>query len=158
MFVSCILVFYILSSCIYAYHYFFYILFFYVIKYYNVYFFFYCYGHHRVLHVLTHSSPTRRSSDLGAALLQGAQSVQPHGVEALENVVALAVARGAAVFVNETLYFLEPGDDALFARSAPALLLRLGKVGEFVTQFVKVEVSHSGPRPYSARRRLHPRP
>src|SRR3546814_1961084 len=27
-------------------------------------FFFYCYGHHRDLHVLTHSFPTRRSSDL----------------------------------------------------------------------------------------------
>src|SRR3546814_8299544 len=26
-------------------------------------FFFYCYGHHRDLHVLTHSFPTRRSSD-----------------------------------------------------------------------------------------------
>src|SRR3546814_1622779 len=32
-------------------------------------FFFYCYGDHRDLHVLTHSFPTRRSSDLRAASL-----------------------------------------------------------------------------------------
>src|SRR3546814_11413452 len=32
-------------------------------------FFFYCYVDHRNLHVLTHSFPTRRSSDLGLAIL-----------------------------------------------------------------------------------------
>src|SRR3546814_16812587 len=32
-------------------------------------FFFYCYGDHRYLHVLTHSFPTRRSSDLPFQLL-----------------------------------------------------------------------------------------
>src|SRR3546814_8398350 len=40
-------------------------------------FFFYCYGDHRDLHVLTHSFPTRRSSDLQIKGLV----VQPVGVQ-----------------------------------------------------------------------------
>src|SRR3546814_11056297 len=40
-------------------------------------FFFKCSGDHRVLHVLTHSSPTRRSSDLGAVQRLRAQQRAP---------------------------------------------------------------------------------
>src|SRR6056297_1887014 len=39
---------------------------------YSLFFFFYCYGAHRDLHVLTHSFPTRRSSDLKPAGFLGA--------------------------------------------------------------------------------------
>src|SRR3546814_15797992 len=38
----------------------------------HVTYFFYCYGNHRDLHVLTHSFPTRRSSELrGTCVAQG---------------------------------------------------------------------------------------
>ncbi len=52
---------------------------------------------------------------------------------------------GADRVLDEALDFLEAGDDALLARRAAALLLRLGEVVEFGAQFVEVEVSHSGP-------------
>src|SRR3546814_14453737 len=39
--------------------------------------FFYCYGDHRDLHVLTHSFPTRRSSDLVIVLSLGGCSLAP---------------------------------------------------------------------------------
>src|SRR3546814_9429265 len=42
-----------------------------------VYFFFECYGDHRDLHVLTHSFPTRRSSDLSAGLGSAVSSADP---------------------------------------------------------------------------------
>src|SRR3546814_18102658 len=37
-------------------------------------FFFYCYGDHRYLHVLTHSFPTRRASDLDADMAMNFRS------------------------------------------------------------------------------------
>src|SRR3546814_17794225 len=40
-----------------------------------MFFFFECYGEHRDLHALTHSVPTRRSSDLEAASRRGASFV-----------------------------------------------------------------------------------
>jgi hypothetical protein len=39
--------------------------------------------------------------------------------------------RGATVLLDESLYLLEPGDDALLAWRASAFLLRLRKVAEF---------------------------
>src|SRR3546814_15115165 len=39
--------------------------------------FFYLYGYHRDLHVLTHSFPTRRSSDLACAVTFGAHLIEP---------------------------------------------------------------------------------
>ena len=51
------------------------------------------------------------------------------------------------MLIGEALDFLEPGDDAFLARRPAALLLGLRKVGEFIAQFVEVEVTHSGPRP-----------
>src|SRR3546814_16483782 len=41
-------------------------------------YFFLGYGNHRYLHVLTHSSPTRRSSDLRSVMI-GAPASAPHG-------------------------------------------------------------------------------
>src|SRR3546814_17267910 len=43
----------------------------------HLYFFFSRYGDHRVLHVLTHSFPTRRSSDLYPRLRRGRLSPHP---------------------------------------------------------------------------------
>ncbi|MGB4914282.1 MAG: hypothetical protein WBO95_19590 [Candidatus Dechloromonas phosphoritropha] len=49
------------------------------------------------------------------------------------------------MLVDKAPDFLEPRDDAFFARRASALLLGLGEFVEFRTQFVKI--SHSVPRP-----------
>src|SRR3546814_11559465 len=53
-------------------------------------FFFYVYGDHRTLHVLTHSFPTRRSSDLSGyqEMLQKERTVESSG--RLENLSELA--------------------------------------------------------------------
>ena len=82
-----------------------------------------------------------------AAFLKRAQPVKAHGIEPLEDVAIFPVLRGAAVFLDKALDLLESGDDALLARRASALLLRLGEVVEFGAQFVEVEVTHSDPHP-----------
>ena len=51
-----------------------------------------------------------------AAFVQLAETVEAHGIQPLEDVAILAVLRGAAVLLDETLNFLEAGDDALLAR------------------------------------------
>src|SRR3546814_2742927 len=55
-------------------------------------FFFECTGDHRDLHVLTHSFPTRRSSDLLEALARAGDG--PGFVQALDARLFLAAARG----------------------------------------------------------------
>ena len=78
----------------------------------------------------------------GAALLKRAQAVEAHGIEPLEDVAIFPVLRRAAVLLDKSLDFLEAGDDALLARRASALLLRLRRqVVKFSAQFVEVEVS-----------------
>ena len=77
----------------------------------------------------------------GATVRMGAQAVEAHGIEPLEDVAVFAVLRGAAVLLDEALDLLEPGDDALLARRAPALLLGCGELVEFGAQLVEVEVS-----------------
>src|SRR3546814_6644751 len=65
-----------------------------------VYCLFYCYGDHRVLHVLTHSFPTRRSSDLGntalnAKVLRLILALVPLGAFVLA--IAILVAAGPGI-------------------------------------------------------------
>ena len=55
--------------------------------------------------------------------------------------------RGAAMLLDKSLYLVEASDDTFLACGAPALLLRLCEVVKFGTQFVEVEVTHSGPHP-----------
>ena len=86
-------------------------------------------------------------SEKGTALLQRAQAVEARGVKSLEDVTLLAMLRGAAMLIGETLNFLEARDDAFLARGASALLFGLSEIREFVAQFIKVEVTHSGPHP-----------
>ena len=45
--------------------------------------------------------------------------------------------RGASVFFDKPLYLLEARDNALLARRASALFIRLCEFGEFFCQFVK---------------------
>jgi hypothetical protein len=82
-----------------------------------------------------------------AAFFKRAQPIKAHGIETLEDVTILAVPRGTVMLLNKPLDFLKPGDDAFLAQGMPALVLRLGEVIEFGAQFVKVKVTHSGPRP-----------
>ena len=44
--------------------------------------------------------------------------VEPHSIEPLEYVPILAMQWGSPMRINEFLDFLEPGDDALFARGS----------------------------------------
>src|SRR3546814_4239529 len=57
-----------------------------------------------------------------AALLQRAKPIQPHGIQPLEYIAVLTMLRGAAMFIGETLDFLEPGDDAFLPGPVPDLL------------------------------------
>ena len=58
----------------------------------------------------------------GAAFFLIAQAIQAHGIQALEDVFIIAVARRMAVLLNKTLNVFEAGNDALLARSAAGLL------------------------------------
>ena len=81
------------------------------------------------------------------AFRERAQAVEPHRIKPLENVAVFAMLRRATVLLGEALDFLEAGDDALLVRRASALLLGLGKLGELRSEFVEIEVTHSGPPP-----------
>src|SRR3546814_259958 len=61
-------------------------------------FFFYCYGDHRDLHVLTHSFPTQRSSDLGFGVHATEQAESAGGIQ---KVVAGVVAKLADQTADE---------------------------------------------------------
>ena len=62
-----------------------------------------------------------------------AQAVEAHGIQPLENVAVFPMLRGAAVLLDKPLNLLESGDDALLARRAAALLLRLREVVQFAS-------------------------
>ena len=81
----------------------------------------------------------------GAAFLKRAQTVEAHGIQAFKDVAALPVLRGVAVLFDELLDFLKARNNALLARRAPALFLRLRKFGEFCGEFVEIRVTHSDP-------------
>ena len=91
--------------------------------------------------------PVRTEPGGGVVHVQSAQAVEARGVKPLEDVTLLAMLRGAAMLIDETLNFLEARDDAFLARGAAALLIRLGEIREFAAQFIKIEVTHSGPHP-----------
>src|SRR3546814_17674391 len=75
-------------------------------------FFFECYGDHRDLHVLTHSFPTRRSSDLLAALRRRAE----------EHKFTLCVGRSHGIHAEPTTFGLKlAGHYAEFARNRARL-------------------------------------
>ena len=80
----------------------------------------------------------------GAALLEGANAVQPNGVEPFEDIAVLAVLRRAAMLLDETLDLFEARDDPLFSRRSAGRLVRRCEVGELACQFVEVDVSHTG--------------
>ena len=61
----------------------------------------------------------------GAAIGQLAQTIEAHGIQPLEDVAVFAMLRRAAVLLDETLNFLEAGDDPLLARRPARFLLRL---------------------------------
>jgi hypothetical protein len=86
--------------------------------------------------------PKQRST-----FLKRTKAVEAHGIEPFEDIPILPMLRSMTVFLDEALDFFESGDDALFARGALALFLRLGEVVEFGAQFVQVEVTHSVPHP-----------
>src|SRR5207253_3236824 len=50
-----------------------------------------------------------------AAVSKRSQAVEAHGVEPLKYIAAFPVLRRTAMFLDEPLYLLESGDDALFA-------------------------------------------
>ncbi len=52
----------------------------------------------------------------GAAVGQLSEAIEAHCVQSLEDVAFLPVGRGMATLLDETLNFLKPGNDALFAR------------------------------------------
>jgi hypothetical protein len=81
------------------------------------------------------------------AVLLRPQTIQPNGIEPLENITILAVLRQAAKLLDKALNVLEAGDDALFARRSPACLFRRLKFRQFRRQFVKVEVTHRSDLP-----------
>ena len=69
-----------------------------------------------------------------AAFRKLAQTIEAHGIQPLEDVAILPVLRSAAVLFDKTLNLLEAGDDALLARRAADLLLRLDLDAKFFEQ------------------------
>ena len=62
------------------------------------------------------------------AFLKRAQPVEASRIESLENVLIFSMLRGVAMSFDKSLYLVESGDDALFARRASVFLLQLGEV------------------------------
>ena len=83
----------------------------------------------------------------GAAVREHAQTIQTHGVKALEYVTVFTVLRRTAVLFGEALDFLEARDDALLTGRPAALLLRRCELGKLRSEFVKIGVTHSVPPP-----------
>ena len=81
------------------------------------------------------------------AFLQCAQAVEAHGIKPLENIALFAMLGGVAMLFDKALYFLETGDDALFARRAAALLLRLRELSSSARSSSRSRSAHSAPRP-----------
>ena len=81
------------------------------------------------------------------ALLKRAQAIKTHGIESLENIAVFSVLWGAAISIDKTLNLLKARDDTFLTGRATAFLLRLSKIVEFRAQFIKVEITHSGPHP-----------
>jgi hypothetical protein len=67
----------------------------------------------------------------GTALFKRTQAVEAYCVLPFKNVAAFAVLWGVPMLFDETLYFLEASNDALFAGRAYALLFWLPKFREF---------------------------
>jgi len=52
-----------------------------------------------------------------------AQTIQPHGIEALEDIKGIVIAGGMAVLIKEALNLLETSNDPFFARRPAECLL-----------------------------------
>jgi hypothetical protein len=65
----------------------------------------------------------------GAAVRKCAQAVEADGIQPLEDVAVFPVLRGAAMLLDETLDFLEPGDDAFLAGGRPPFFSGCGELG-----------------------------
>src|SRR3546814_14362579 len=64
-----------------------------------MFFFFSCYGYHRDLHVLTHSFPTRRSSDLAIAVSQRIKEGNKERLQVFEgDVIAMSNNHASSTF------------------------------------------------------------
>src|SRR5690349_1729050 len=61
----------------------------------------------------------------GMAIFQLADTIEPHGIEPLEDVVTFPVLRGVTVLLDEALNLLEAGDDPFLAGRPASLLRRL---------------------------------
>jgi hypothetical protein len=89
----------------------------------------------------------------GSALLQIAYPVQAHGIEPFEDIAVLAMLRGAAMLIDETLDFFEACYDAFFPRCPAGRFLlfdfdpKLGQKGIIVIGEV---LSHWQPPPSCA--------
>lgn len=83
----------------------------------------------------------------GAAIVQRAQLVEPYGVEPFEYIALLAVLGRTAISFDESLNFFEACDDAFVSGRTASFVLGLRKIRQFVAQFVKIDITHSGPRP-----------
>ena len=73
-----------------------------------------------------------------AAFFERAKTVEPDGVEPVEDVAILAMLWFPTMFIDEALDVLEPSNDALLARRTPALLFRLREIRQFSTEIVEV--------------------
>ena len=82
-----------------------------------------------------------------SAFLQRAKAIKAHGVEPFEDVAIFAVLRRMAVLLDKALNFLKSGDDALLARGAAALLLRLSERRRVRRAVRPDQVTHSAPHP-----------
>ena len=66
------------------------------------------------------------------AIFLCAQPIKACGIEALEDVSALAVARRVSVLLDKSLDLLKSSDDAFLAWPAPDLFLGRGEVGKHI--------------------------
>ncbi|MGB3486512.1 MAG: hypothetical protein WBA62_00270 [Xanthobacteraceae bacterium] len=99
--------------------------------------------------------------DHGAAIGLPAQLIETHGIQPFEDVTILAMLRGAAMLVDETLNLLEPGDDPFLARRPAGFLLCLGfdaKLGKKLIILVGESFRHARPPPSYVEGRPRPRP
>ena len=97
----------------------------------------------------------------GANVRLGAQPVEPHGIQPLEDVESFAVAGVVAVLFDKSLDFLKSSDDAFLARGAHGILLRLDLNAKLRQQGIIVigeAVSHGRPPPSCGPGRRHLRP
>ncbi len=74
---------------------------------------------------------------------EGAQAVEPHGIQPLKNVAVFPVLRQVPVLLDKALDFFEARNDAFLTGRPPHRLFDRRELGELVGEFVQIRAVHS---------------